>query len=178
MSKVSNKVIQLMNLQGKRIYREKEFVTNIILNELRELLLLATKNVHFSFNGQFYLQKDGIAMGSPLGPVIAGIFMVELERSLLPKLFSYITSWKCYVDDTIAYVKIDAIDQVLSILNLFHETISFTYEQEINGKISFLDILILSNGNIFEITVHGKSTHQDLFTLEIICTKYIETRHT
>ena len=47
------------------------------------MLSLCTKNVHFSFNGQFYLQKDGIATESPLGSVIAGIFMVELERSFL-----------------------------------------------------------------------------------------------
>ena len=107
----------------RRIYMEKEIVTNITLNELKELLLLCTKNVHFSLNGQFYLQIDGIAMGSPLGPVIASILMVELERSLLPKLSSYMTSWKRYVDDTIAYVKTDAIDHVLSILNSFQENI-------------------------------------------------------
>ena len=66
-------------------------------------------------------------MGSPLGLVIARIFMVELERSLLSKLSSFMTNWKRYVDDTIAYVKPDAIDHVLSILNSFHENISFTY---------------------------------------------------
>ena len=58
------------------------------------MLSLCTKNVHFSFNGQFYLQKDGIATESPLGSVIAGIFMVELERSFLPMQSSYMTSWK------------------------------------------------------------------------------------
>ena len=47
----------------QQIYRGKDIVTNITLNELKEQLLLCTKNVHFSFNGQFYLQKDGIAMG-------------------------------------------------------------------------------------------------------------------
>ena len=66
-------------------------------------------------------------MGSPLGSVTAGIFMVELERSLLPKLSSFMTNWKLYMDDTFAYVKPDAIDHVLSILNSFHENISFTY---------------------------------------------------
>ena len=71
-------------------------------------------------------------MRSPLDTVIAGIFMVELEKGLLPKLSSYMTSWRSYVDDTIAYVKPDAIDHVLSILNSLCENISFTYEQEIN----------------------------------------------
>ena len=113
-----------MDVILRRIYREKDIVANMTLNELKELLLLTTKNVRFSFNGQFYLQKDGVAMGFLLGPVIADIFMVALERSLLPKLSSYMTSWKRY--DIIAYVKPDAIDHVLSVLNSFHENISIT----------------------------------------------------
>ena len=57
----------------------------------------------------------------------------------------------------------DTINDELSILNLFHENISFTYKQEINGKNSFLDILILRNGNSFETTVHRKSTHNNIY---------------
>ena len=74
----------------RHICGEKEIVTNIAPSELKELLLLCTKNVHFSFNGQFYLQKDVSACHS-------WHFMVEFERSLLPMLSSYMTSWKCYV---------------------------------------------------------------------------------
>ena len=33
----------------------------------------------------------------------------------------------------------------------------------INRKISFLDTLILRNGNSFETTVHRKSTHNDIY---------------
>ena len=102
-------------------------------------------------------------MRSPLRLAIAGIFMVELERSLLIIPSSYMTSWKRYMDETIAYVKTDTIDHDLSTLNSFHENISFTYEQEINGKNSFLDILILRNGNSFETTVHRKSTHNNIY---------------
>ena len=53
---------------------------------MKELLLLCTKNVHFTFNGQIYIQVDGVAMGSPLAPLLADIFMIELERSLIPNL--------------------------------------------------------------------------------------------
>ena len=83
------------------------------------------KFTFFSFNGQFYLQKDGVRMGSPLVPIIVGI-IVELEKSLILVLSSYMTSWKCYVDDTIGYVKKDTIEHVISIINSCHGKISFT----------------------------------------------------
>ena len=101
---------------------------------MKELLLLCSKNVHFTFNNDIYQQCDGVAMGSPLGPVIAGIFMVELARTLLPRLIEYMTPWKRYVDDTIATIKLTSIDYVLRILNTFHKDIKFTYELEINNK--------------------------------------------
>ena len=73
---------------------------------MKELLLLCTKNVHFTFNNEIYQQCDGVAMGSPLGPVIAGIFMVELKKLLIPALMEHMSPWKRYVDDTIAVVKL------------------------------------------------------------------------
>ena len=53
---------------------------------MRDLLLLCTKNVHFSSNGNINTQADIVEMGSPLSSVLAGIFMVELERTILPTL--------------------------------------------------------------------------------------------
>ena len=50
---------------------------------MKKLLLLYTKNVHFTFKNKIYQQKDGVAMGSPLGPVLARIFMVYLEKTLV-----------------------------------------------------------------------------------------------
>ena len=53
---------------------------------MKELIKISTKDVHFNFNGTTYAQKDGAVMGSPLALVLAGIFMVELETAVLPKL--------------------------------------------------------------------------------------------
>ena len=69
-----------------RIYERKEINTSISKKEIKQLLMLCTKNVHFTYNNTVYQQNDGVTMGSPLGPVLPRIFMVELENSLVPKL--------------------------------------------------------------------------------------------
>ena len=44
-------------------------------NQLKELFFFAKSQTHFIFNSTFYNQIDGVAMGSPLAPVLANIFM-------------------------------------------------------------------------------------------------------
>ena len=63
----------------EKIYDRKEIINEITNPEMKELLTLCTKNVYFTFDNQVYKQNDGVAMRSPLGPVLAGTFMVELE---------------------------------------------------------------------------------------------------
>ena len=46
-----------------------------------KLFLFATAQTHFSFLGNFYDQIDGVAMGSPLAPVLANLFMGHHENA-------------------------------------------------------------------------------------------------
>ena len=55
-----------INIILKRIYDQAELQTFLTRSELKEMLLLCTKKVHFTFNGRTYIQTDGVAMGSPL----------------------------------------------------------------------------------------------------------------
>ena len=97
----------------KRIYDNHEITTNIGLKERKDLITLCTKNVLFTFNNEIYQQRDGVAMGSSLGPLLAGITMVELENPIVPKLNSHLHFWKRYVDDTLTIVKEESINHVL-----------------------------------------------------------------
>ena len=138
------------------IYTEREIESNKAKEELRHLFIHCTKIVHFFFNGQMYLQNDGIAMGSPLGLVIAGIFMVQLERNILPTLSQYMRSRKRYVDDAIWYVKVGCIEHVLNTLNSFHANISLAVSK---NAISFFNVLIMGKSKTIETTVYRKQIH-------------------
>ena len=68
-------------------------------HQLKDLLEVATTNQLFQFNGELYEQTDGVAMGSPLGPLLANVFMCHIEDQLEQK--SMIPSfYRRYVDDT------------------------------------------------------------------------------
>ena len=47
----------------RRIYTNHELTTSLTKKEIKELLLLCIKIVHFTFNGQIYLQVDGGSNG-------------------------------------------------------------------------------------------------------------------
>ena len=89
---------------------------NITKKELNKLFLFATSQTQFIFNGKFYNQIDGVAMGSPLAPVLANIFMDFYESKWLneynlnkPKFYLR------YVDDILA-----ALDKEQDSLNYFN----------------------------------------------------------
>ena len=49
-------------------------------SEFKELLCLATKDSHFIFDGRLYKQIVGVAVGSPLGSILANAFLVCHEK--------------------------------------------------------------------------------------------------
>ena len=65
---------------------------------MKELTKFCTKDVDFKFKGTTHVQNDRVAMGSLLAPVLADIFIVELEKDIIPKLsqhFQFWKRWKC-----------------------------------------------------------------------------------
>ena len=66
-------------------------------------MLFATSQTHFIFNSKFYNQIDGVAMGSPLAPVLANIFMGFYESKWLNEYnFDKPKFYLKYVNDILA----------------------------------------------------------------------------
>ena len=112
---------------------------NIKKTDLIKLLTLATKHRLFQFNGKLYEQVDGVAMGPPLGPLMANAFMCSLEEKL-SKSKNLPSFYNRYVDDTLTKQSSLESESFLSILNNCHPSLSFTMEVEKEGKMSFLGV--------------------------------------
>ena len=127
------------------------------------MLLLCAKDVHFLFEAEIYQETDGVAMGSPFGPILPGIFVVELETTIVPILDNLLRKWKRYVDDTYCIVKTDSVNEILSKLNSFNMNIQIAYKVETSNMLPFLDVLVIRNNNNIETNVYRKPTNDDIF---------------
>ena len=148
----------------RQIHQERTLDTNIPQKEMEKLLYLFMKHVHFSYGGRIYIQVDGLPMGSPLGPVLANIFMTELEIEMIPSLGNYLQNWKRFVDDTFAFVLPDKIEYIVNQFNTCDENIQFIFEMEEENKLAFLDVMVITNTNdSINITVYQKPTNRDIY---------------
>ena len=132
-----------INFTLERIYKNKELDILILENDLKKLLELcynSTKDNIFLFNGILYQQVDVVAMGRPLGLLLANIFMSHVEKFLFNSdLKQEINFWVRYVDDVfVIFAKVNPnINNILVFLNKIHPNIKFTVEHEINLCLHF-----------------------------------------
>ena len=91
--------------------------SDLKLSKVQLKELFSTSHTHFLFNGCFYDQIDGVAMGSPLAPVLANFFMGHYEKLWLdnytaPRVLYY----RRYVNDIFCCFR-NSEDAILSILH-------------------------------------------------------------
>ena len=144
---------------------EKSPNLKIKASDLKRLFIFATAETNFLFDGKIYDQIDGVAMGSPLGPVLANLFMGHHEKNWINEYgANKITYYRRYVDDIFAVFDSDEeANNFFTYLNTRHDSIQFTMEPENENCLSFLDVLV-KNDQIMTTSVFRKSTFTGLLT--------------
>ena len=155
---------KVLNAEGRKITNKRTF-HGFNRKDLKELLETCTQASHFQFNGEFYDQIDGVAMGSPLGPLFANVFMSNFERKHRQTLTELgVRTWLRYVDDIFVTLS-DAADanRALEFLNNQHPNIRFTIEHESEGKLPFLDTCVYRGSNSYRTTIYRKKTFTGVY---------------
>lgn len=135
--------------------------TKLPVNVIIELLKLCTESNYFELEGQIFRQDEGMAMGSPLSPIFANIFMEEFEQRAIASAQFQPKVWLRYVDDVFAVWSHgeDKLDEFTEHINKVSPTIKLTTEKEENHKLAFLDVNVIKDKDSLKTEVFRKKTH-------------------
>lgn len=126
--------------------REKDIFDKfkIKFNLFKEILIFLLKECAiFSWNKNIYRQKDSLAMGSPMSPILAKILMTRIIEFTLTRIPSMPRTLALYVDDSFWILRWTQVEKVLGVMNSYHKKIKFTVEREEDQSINFLDVTII-----------------------------------
>lgn len=153
----ADKVIHLVKNNRLSEFENKE--------EVIELLSVCLRQNYFRFNNRFYVQEEGLPMGSPLSPVMADIYMNEFEKRIITesKHRDKIKTWLRYVDDILLIWEgnDEEFEEFVNEINGMEQKINF--QEEVGGKeINYLDLHITINNGMFKFDIFRKKTYSDL----------------
>ncbi|XP_037034378.1 uncharacterized protein LOC119073176 [Bradysia coprophila] len=126
-------------------------ITNLPKDEFIVGSTMVLEECCFQFNGKYYRQVFGSPMESPASPVFADLVLEILEDDVIKKLpFKLLFYWR-YVDDIITGVPADKVNEMKDAFNKYNKHIQFTVEEELNQRISFLEVLCIRHNRSIKI---------------------------
>ena len=158
---------ETIDLCVEKLFQDRTHVDNLSKDSFSELLTRTVSESLILFDQEFYKQHDEVAMGSPLGPTLANVFLCYHEKIWLqncPSEFKPVI-YRRYVDYTfLLFRSKHHIEKFQNYLNRQHKNIKFTSGTENENSISFFDIKITRDNNKFMTSVYGKPTFNGVFT--------------
>ena len=119
------------------LFCDTNTIHNLDRNDTRELLTLPVYELFFIFDQVMYRQIVGVAMGSPVGPVLANAFLCHFEKQWLsecppaPLLYILPKVSKRYVDDIfVMFLCQSPLKDFVNYMNIKHPNNKFTLEPD------------------------------------------------
>ena len=129
-----------------------------------DVLTLCLDATFLFFRGKVYRQVHGTAMGSPVSVVVANLVMEDVEERDLESFHSPPCFWKRYVDDTITALPRNLIAPFLDHLNGIEPSTRFAKEEESDGHLAFLDVLLCrEDDSTISTSVYRMATHTNQY---------------
>ena len=155
---------ETLNLAVETIFEHRTDL-KISKKELLELFRFCTSKTNFLFDGKVYDQIDGIAMGSPIAPTLANLFMGHHEKQWIENFQGEKPIfYKRYVDDIFAvFNNREQALEFYEYINKQHPNVKFTKEENVNFKLAFLDVMVENSENLIT-TIYHKPTFTGLMT--------------
>lgn len=120
---------------------------------------------NFEFNGEYYQQTSGTAMGTHMAPTYANLFMGHLESHLYQNFSYKPTHWMRYIDDIFLTWThgLDKLTDFINHINQVHPTIKFTMNA-CTSNLPFLDLSLSINQETkkVDIDLYTKPTDSHL----------------
>ena len=86
-------------------------------DRVAKLLGLCLRSTYFSYGGEFYEQREGAAMDSPVPVIVANLYMEFFEELSQESAPSRPRFWKRYVDNTCCILKTCDVDGLFNHLS-------------------------------------------------------------
>ena len=139
-------IADALEVIGRRLEEQEveDRRTTLSVESVKRQLHLCLTSTYFMWNGRFYEQKEGAAMGNPLSPVVGNIYMEHFDTLPLELVEFKPATWLRYVDDTFVIWNEgrDKLLDFLEHLNSIRPSIQFTMELEEDRKLPFLDVVV------------------------------------
>lgn len=134
---------------------------------IMDLLTFVMHHSYLQFNGTFYHQIDGTAMGTATAPTYANIVVYMLEKQTVIDMNSSVHLYRRFLDDVVVYIDSSAATEFMTQMNSLHPKLRFDFVVH-PTEAAFLDLNIhkgtrFQSSCIFDLSVHQKKMNLYLY---------------
>ena len=129
-------------------------------HESRADIEFCLKTTYFQFQGRLFEQLQGVAMGSPISPIVANLYMEDFEIKAINWAVYPPRIRKRFVDETCVVIDSARKKKFLEHINNMDPYIQFTTEDaKPDGSLPFLDTIVMPHPDNSLLTSVYRKAH-------------------